>query len=208
MTAKLIKVGIFMTVCIMIAFTCRQFIFAAQPGASIDVKTAYIIIDIQNDYFPGGKLEMLNSTMAAENAKKVLEFFRKKKLTVIHIRHENTAPTATFFIPGTEGANIHSSVTPLKNEPVLLKHKPSSFIGTTLDEDLKAKGITHLIISGMQSNVCVRSTTLEALTKNYKVTVVDDAIAAKNIEVHNTAVAEIVEKGAQTVKAASIIGRK
>ena len=176
------------------------FIFtAARAGGqnvSIDKKTAYLVIDIQNDYFTGGKLPMFDSGKAAVKAKSVLDFFRYKKLAVIHIRHENSGDKATFFIPGTEGAEIHSSVKPLVNEPVLLKRKPSSFIGTALEEELKKKGITHIVISGMQSNVCVKSTTLEALTKNYKVTVLEDSIAAKDMETHNKAVAEMREKGA------------
>lgn len=178
-------------------FFCGIASSAEKPDIKTGNRTAYLIIDIQNDYLPGGKFELPNSAKAAENTKNVLSFLRKKKISIIHIRHENEGPKATFFIPGTTGAEIHSSVTPLKTEPVLLKHKPSSFIGTALEDELKKKGITHLIISGMQSNVCIKSTTLEAITKKYSVTVIEDCIAAKNEELHKKAVSEMKEQGAE-----------
>jgi nicotinamidase-related amidase len=188
-----------------VIFFCGIASSAEKSDIKAGNRTAYIIIDIQNDYFPGGKLELLNSAKAAENAKNVLSYMRKKKIDIIHIRHENEGSKATFFIPGTTGAEIHSSVTPLKNEPVFLKHKPSSFIGTALEEELKKNGITHLVISGMQSNVCVQSTTLEALTKGYTVTVLKDSIAAKNEELHKKAVSEMKEQGAEIALSSDIM---
>ena len=66
---------------------------------------ALVIIDIQNDYFPGGKMELEGADAAAANAAKVLRQFREKKLPVIHVRHLSTRAGATFFLPGTAGAD-------------------------------------------------------------------------------------------------------
>ncbi|HYH02852.1 MAG TPA: cysteine hydrolase family protein, partial [Bacillota bacterium] len=154
-------------------------------------KTALLIIDIQNDYFPGGKFELLNSEAASLKAKDLLNAFRKKKITVIHIRHENVGPKAFFFLPGTPGAEIHTSVAPQTGEPVILKNAANSFTNTNLADELQKSSITNLIICGMQTNLCVQKTSLEALQRGFTVTVVDDAVAAKTLELHQTALQEM-----------------
>jgi len=96
------------------------------------MKTALLLIDIQNDYFPRGTMEVFGSTEVAENASAVLEIFRQKKLLIVHIQHISTRPGAAFFLPDTNGAEIHNSVKPLPNEEVFVKHYPNSFRGTAL----------------------------------------------------------------------------
>ena len=58
---------------------------------------ALIIIDIQNDYFPGGKMELCGSEAAADNAARLLKAFRKAGKPVFHVQHISLAPTATPF---------------------------------------------------------------------------------------------------------------
>lgn len=74
--------------------------------------TALIIIDIQNDYFDGGSNSLSGSNKAAKNARLILDDFRSKGLPVVHIQHLATRPTATFFLPGTTGADIFADVRP------------------------------------------------------------------------------------------------
>ncbi|MEF9478515.1 isochorismatase family protein [Chryseobacterium sp. 1B4] len=59
--------------------------------------TALLIIDVQNDYFPGGKMALDKSEQAAENIRKILDYFRENNLPVIHIRHISTNEGAAFF---------------------------------------------------------------------------------------------------------------
>ena len=77
-----------------------------------------VLVDIQNDYFPGGTMELVGMDRAARNAASLLRRFRERHLPVFHIRHLSTRPGATFFLPGTAGANIHESVAPSGAEPV------------------------------------------------------------------------------------------
>ena len=100
---------------------------------------ALIIIDIQNDYFPGGKMELCGSEAAAHNAALLLKAFRKAGKPVFHVQHISLAPTATFFLPGTAGALIHGSVAPLAGETVVEKHFPNSFRDTPLLALLQAQ---------------------------------------------------------------------
>jgi nicotinamidase-related amidase len=168
-------------------------------------KTALVLIDIQNDYFPGGKYELLESEKASLKAKKLLNEFRKRDLPVIHVRHESLRPEAGFFLPNTPGATIHSNVDPQTGETVVLKHQVSSFVDTGLEEALIDLGIKHLVICGMQTNCCVRMTTLDALQKGFKVIVIEDAVTARNIEVHQKALKEMAEKQGQIIKTEKLI---
>ncbi len=84
--------------------------------------TGLVIIDIQNDYFPGGKMALENTKEASANAAALLSTFRRLQLPVIHIQHIATRVGATFFVPDTEGVEIHASVAPLGNETVIRKN--------------------------------------------------------------------------------------
>ncbi|MGQ0545896.1 MAG: isochorismatase family protein, partial [Betaproteobacteria bacterium] len=86
--------------------------------------TALLIIDLQNDYFPGGKMELEGADAAARKAASVLKKFRDQKLPVIHVRHLSVRPGSTFFIPGTAGAEVREAVKPKEGETVIEKSFP------------------------------------------------------------------------------------
>ena len=73
-----------------------------------------ILVDLQNDYFPGGNMELVGIEDAAANAQILLNEFRKTKSAVIHIQHISARPGATFFLPETDGAKINQMVTPTR----------------------------------------------------------------------------------------------
>lgn len=149
---------------------------------------ALIIIDIQNDYFTGGNMPLVGSDEAVINAKSVLEQFRKEGLPVIHIQHISDRPGATFFVPGTQGVEIHSEVAPLSSEKVITKHFPNSFRETELQAYLKEQGISDLVICGMMTSMCVDATTRAATDFGYNCTVIGDACAAPNLEINGKVV--------------------
>lgn len=165
---------------------------------------ALLLIDIQNDYFSGGKYELLESDKASLQAKVLLDEFRKRNLPIIHVRHESIGPDAGFFLPNTYGADIHANVAPKTGETVIVKHQVSSFIDTDLETIIRNGGTKQLIICGMQTNWCVRATTLDALKKGYKVVVIEDAVAARNIDLHQGAIKELAENGGQLMKAGEL----
>jgi len=84
------------------------------------MKHGLILIDIQNDYFAGGKMVLVGMDKAANNAKKLLDTFRKAKLPIFHVQHISNRAGAAFFLPDTEGVKIHESVAPLQNETIVL----------------------------------------------------------------------------------------
>ena len=187
----------------IIAVSCHS----ASAASGKWEQTAFVIIDIQNDYFKGGAMALEDSDKAGKNAGKLLAYFRKNGVPVIHVRHENTNASLGFFLPGTDGARIHTCVEPVAGETILLKHYPNSFQETDLGTVLEKLNIKHLVISGMQSNVCIRATTLEALKKAYTVTIAEDTLAAVNQSTHKAAVDELSKAGAKMVSSTSLMKR-
>jgi len=141
--------------------------------------TALNIIDIQNDYFPGGAMELEGADAAAEKAARALTSFREKKLPIIHVRHLSTRPGSTFFLPGTKGAEIHPSVAPGKSETVIEKNFPNSFRATGLKEILDKQQIKNLVVAGMMTHMCVDASVRHAADLGYKITLLGDACATR-----------------------------
>jgi nicotinamidase-related amidase len=139
--------------------------------------TALLLIDIQNDYFPGGNMELEGSLEVSLRARELLTFFRGKNLPVVHIQHVSARPEATFFLPGTEGVKIHPNVEPLPEEVVFQKNYPNSFRNTPLLEHLRDKGVDKLVVGGMMTHMCVDATVRAAFDYNLTVTVVHEACA-------------------------------
>jgi nicotinamidase-related amidase len=145
------------------------------------MKAGLVLIDIQNDYFPGGKMELSDPVSSAHNAKDLLLAARSNKIPVIHVRHISTRPDATFFLPGTTGAEIHSLVSPLPGEDIVIKHYPNSFRDTDLPDIICRSGIDHLIICGMMTHMCVDATVRAAADLGYRCTLASDACTTRNL---------------------------
>ncbi|NDV25193.1 cysteine hydrolase family protein [Desulfovibrio sp. JC010] len=179
-------------------------------------KRALIIIDIQNDYFPGGKFTLENSEQAGAKAAQVLEFFRKTGQPVIHIQHISVREGSFFFLPKTAGVKIHDCVEPLETETVILKNFPNSFRETSLQGELQKLDVDELVICGMMSNMCVDATTRAAADMGYKCTVVHDAccgaalefdgVKAGSAEVHAGFMASLGMFYAQMISAEDLLG--
>ncbi len=164
-------------------------------------QTALILIDIQNDYFENGALELKGAPQAASQAALLLMEFREKRLPVVHVQHETLQIESGSLIAGTTGQRIHSSVTPLLNELCLTKHFPNAFWKTDLERHLISIGVNHLVIAGMMTHMCVSTTSRAAMERGFDITVIQDACATHALElngdeissttVHNTALAEL-----------------
>ncbi len=146
------------------------------------MQSALVLVDIQNDYFAGGRCELYRPEQAAENAARILKCFRAQGMPVFHVQHVNIRENATFFIPETEGVFIHHSVAPLPTEPVVVKHAPNSFLGTGLHEKLAAMQVEHLVLCGMMSHMCIDTTARAAKDYGYAVTLIQDACTTKDLQ--------------------------
>lgn len=141
-----------------------------------------LLVDLQNDYFPGGKMELAEPEQAGVKAGALLAAFRKKNRPVFHIRHLSVGPGAAFFVPDTEGARIHDCVQPLTGEAVVEKNFPNSFRETELETVMRTAEVIELVICGAMSHMCIDATTRAAADLGFTCTVIHDACTTKSLE--------------------------
>ena len=147
-----------------------------------------LIIDIQRDYFPGGAFPLVEPEAAAEAARRALDHFRANGEPIVHVRHIWDAPDAAFFKKGTEGTEIHPLVAPEGDEPVITKDEPNAFLGTYLEQRLRADGIDELVVAGMMSSMCVDASVRAGADLGFGMTVIHDGCAAPDLEFGGTKV--------------------
>ena len=143
--------------------------------------TALLLIDIQNDYFPGGAMELEGAVDAAAQARRLLDRFRTMGLPIVHIQHVSMRPGASFFLPDTQGVELNAVVTPLAGEPVFEKHFPNSFRETPLLEHLRTRGVERLVLCGMMTHMCMDATTRAAFDFGFSCIVAEDACATRSL---------------------------
>ena len=162
--------------------------------------TALLIVDIQNDYFPRGAMEVVGAEAAGAQAAKLLALFREQGRPVIHMQHIAKRAGATFFLPGTPGAEIHAAVRPAGDEPVFQKHFPSSFRETALLDHLRQRKIDSLVIVGMMTHMCIDTTTRAAADLGFACSLAHDACATRALAFNG------VQVPAESVQAAYLAG--
>lgn len=137
---------------------------------------ALILIDIQqgfDDPFWGAR----NNPDAEENASRLLAHWREQSLPIFHIQHLSTTPGSPLN-PEGGAVDFKPEVAPLSGEAIIQKHVNSAFIGTDLEAQLRAGGVTDLVICGLTTPHCVSTTTRMAANFGFNVTVAHDACAA------------------------------
>lgn len=145
------------------------------------MNTALLLIDLQNDYFEGGAMALVGAAPAVANAARLLARFRERALPVFHVRHVAARPGATFFLPGTAGAEIHDAVRPRDGESLTVKHWPNSFRDTGLLAALRAADVSNLVVAGMMTHMCVDTTVRAAADLGFACTLAGDACATRDL---------------------------
>jgi nicotinamidase-related amidase len=159
---------------------------SAQTGEKknmTDLKnTALLVIDIQNFYFEKGRIPLVGSVEASLKAKRVLEKMREKKNPIIHIAHIPKIAEGKYADPNDFQNQFHENVKPLPNEKIVIKHFYNSFKETELLEYLNSLGIKNLIITGMQTHMCVEAATRAGKDLGFDITIIEDACATRDLK--------------------------
>lgn len=146
--------------------------------------TALLLIDIQNFYFPRGRMELVKPEEASLNARKLLLRFRSEQRPIVHIRHN--------FEPGGE---IHANVKPLAGEKIISKDHANAFKDTDLLEYLRLLKIKKVVICGMMTHMCVEAAVRAASDFDFEVVLVHDACATRDLMFQNETIsADCVHK--------------
>lgn len=138
--------------------------------------TTLVVIDLQEamrDHRDAG--HPWANAQAAETAGLLVDGFRAAGLAVVHVHHHAHNP-ADAFHPDNPLSAAMPEVAPLPGEVVVIKHGSSGFIGTGLEQLLRAAGFDQLVVIGGEANMCVESTTRMAGNLGFKTTIVADAL--------------------------------
>ena len=122
------------------------------------MKKALLLIDLQNDYFPGGKFPLWNTDVTLSNIEQAMNAAKAKNIPIIHIQHiaNPELGVAPFFKQGSEGAKIHSRILETAPDaPIVIKEFADSFVKTNLEEILTGLGVDELLVCGMMTQNCV-----------------------------------------------------
>ncbi|MBS9462499.1 cysteine hydrolase [Flagellimonas sp. 389] len=142
--------------------------------------TALLLIDIQlglqeTDFYG----EERSNPDAEKNCSRLLDEFRKRNLPLFHVQHCSTNSESPLH-PNKAGNAFNPLVAPKDGEPVVQKNVNSAFIGTDLESQLKAKGITDLVIAGLTTEHCISTSTRMASNLGFNTTLISDATASFN----------------------------
>ena len=139
-------------------------------------RPALVLIDIQQAFLDDAYWGPRNNPDAERNAARLLEAWRAAGLPVFHIQHQSVEPGSPLR-PDRPGVAFQEVVAPLPGEPVLPKSVNSGFIGTELENRLRADGINDVVICGLTTNHCVETTTRMAGNLGFETWLVGDACA-------------------------------
>lgn len=192
-------------------------LLAAAPAAApaAEGPATLLVIDVQNFYFPGGKLPLTGPVEAGLKVKALLEAFRARGWPVVHVLHLARGQAAPAPASGDEAYRAHQSVRPLPGEPVIGKREANAFRDTELLATLRRLGTTRLVVVGMQTHMCVEAATRAAADLGFQVTVVADACATRPLafggvevpaaQVHAAALAAMSGTYARVVTAEALL---
>lgn len=168
-------------------------------------KQALIVIDLQNDYFPGGKFPLWNTELTLKNIEEAIAGAAAKSIPVILVQHiANPAlGIAPFFNEGTSGVAIHPRI--LAAAPkgkVVTKAFADSFHHTSLESTLSELHVDELLICGMMTQNCVTHTAISKAAEKYSVKILNDCCTSVSEMIHRIALnavstrVSLVESGA------------
>jgi nicotinamidase-related amidase len=136
---------------------------------------ALVVIDVQKGMWGNPDYPPYDDRGVLERIAKLIAEARAAGAPVMYVQHHNLDEPKHPFKPGLPGYPFHEKIEPEPGDDVTVKHKSSAFHATDLDAKLKARGVDHLVITGMQSEFCVNSTIRGAYERDYKITLVSDA---------------------------------
>jgi len=202
-----------------VAVAATPYPFEMDPAT-----TALVIIDMQRDFlYPGGFGALLGNDVSmllkiVEPLQAVLAFARACGMAIIHTREGHRpdladcppsklargrldtpigaeGPNGRILVRGEHGHGIIDELAPLGGEIVLDKPGKGAFFATDLDHILRNAGVTHLVVTGVTTEVCVHTTVREANDRGFECLVLSDCVASYFAEFQEVGLRMIAAQG-------------
>lgn len=142
---------------------------------SLDINSALLVIDMQKG-FEDSRWGRRNNNSMDDRVAEILDTWRARRRRVVHIKHMSTEPYSPLR-PGQPGNDFKSRMIPRSDELVVQKTVNSGFIGTGLEQILRACSCSKLVLVGLTTNHCVSTTARMAGNLGFATSVVSDATA-------------------------------
>jgi nicotinamidase-related amidase len=156
------------------------------------MKTALLLIDLQEEYFPGGRYPLWNiaDTLAAAEAS--IARARREGIAIVHVQHVASSADSPLFAPGSEGVRIHPDIlAAAPDAPVVVKQHADAFHETDLAALLQELGVQRLLLAGAMTQNCVTHTALSKAAERFDVAVLADATTTVDPMIHGFALAAL-----------------
>jgi nicotinamidase/pyrazinamidase len=183
-------------------------------------KKALLIVDVQNDFCPGGALAVPEGDKVVPKLNKYIKIFSKNKLPIFASRDWHPVKTKHFkdfggawpvhCIQNTKGAAFHPNLRLPKDAILLYKGMDSQedsyscfqaqdLSGMSFVKILQRLGVKELYIGGLATDYCVKSSSLDALKHGFKVRILSDAVKGVDLKPDDSgkAIKEMLKKGAK-----------
>jgi nicotinamidase-related amidase len=135
---------------------------------------ALLVIDVQNEYFPGGALPITHPAGHLDAILRVMDAAAGRVPTVV-VQHSFDDPAKPFFQRGTPGWELHPEVAARPRDLLVEKRLPGSFTGTPLEAWLRERGVTTVTVTGYMTHMCCDTTAREAVHRGFAVEFLSDA---------------------------------
>ena len=184
---------------------------------------ALLIVDVQNDFCPGGSLAVAEGDQVVPPINRLITAFADRELPVIFTRDWHTPDHSSFSdfggiwpghcIAGTAGADFHGDLKIPGDSLIISKADKretdaySGFEGTDLRQKLDKLGVDSIVTAGLATDYCVKNTVADALAAGFRTVVAEDAVRAVNVEAGDgdDAIEYMKEKGALFLNSSEII---
>jgi nicotinamidase/pyrazinamidase len=180
---------------------------------------ALLIVDVQNDFCPGGALAVDGGDAVVPALNLYANHFAARGAPIYASRDWHPQATSHFrdfggawpvhCVQGTAGAELHANLELPAGATVIDKGQDpnedaySAFqartpTGSSLEDDLRRRGVERVFVGGLATDYCVKSTVLDALARGFRATLLVDASRGVNLKSHDSedAIAEMVRAGA------------
>ncbi len=183
---------------------------------TIDKQTTLVVVDIQNDFCPGGALPVKDGNKVIPVLNKYIEIFRTAGAPILFTRDwhppdhssfkDQGGPWPTHCVQNSDGARFHPNLQIPPGAEIISKADKkdeaySFFQGTDLGEKLHDRGIKRLLVGGLATDYCVKETVLDGLKHGFEVFHLDDASRGVNVNLDDSerALKEMVARGAKRI---------
>ena len=184
---------------------------------SIDKHSVLIVVDVQNDFCPGGSLAVSRGDEVVPVLNEYIARFSEAHASIILTRDWHPQEHSSFKSQGgpwpphcvrnTNGAKFHPTLTVPSHAEIVSKadrndEAYSFFTGTNMGQELRDRGIKRLFVGGLATDYCVKWTVLDGLQHGFEVYHLDDASRGVNVNPDDSelALSEMVEKGAKRIR--------